>query len=97
MPIPGVLVLWSHLFFDLLYCGLQREADWPVALLWPVVSGGYGIAWIPWSDWGATFILAGALVAILCLRSHARLLACVALLLLTGYIGVRGTAARLLS
>jgi hypothetical protein len=93
----AVLACLSHLLLDLLYCGLRTAPDWPVALGWPLWRRGWALPLIPWSDWGATFILAGALVALLCLRSHARLLACAALLVLAGYVGVRGAAARLLS
>src|SRR5262245_16242241 len=31
----GVAVMLSHPLLDLLYCGLEREAAWPVGLLWP--------------------------------------------------------------
>jgi hypothetical protein len=85
----GVAILWSHPLFDLLYCGLQRNADWPVALLWPLVPGRFGIAWIPWSDWGATVLLAGGLLAAL-VQPRRQLAACVALVLLGLYVGVRG-------
>jgi hypothetical protein len=89
----GVLIAWSHPLFDLLYCGIERDADWPVGLLWPVVSDRFGVPWIPWSDWGATMILLGGLLAALAFRQR-QLTACVSLLLLVLYVAVRGAALR---
>jgi membrane-bound metal-dependent hydrolase YbcI (DUF457 family) len=86
----GTLIAWSHPLLDLLYCGRQRDADWPVALLWPVVSGRVAVPWIPWSDWGATGILAAGLLLVVALRRQRQLAACGLLLVLGLYVGVRG-------
>lgn len=86
----GLLVMWSHPLLDLLYCGLDREADWPVSLLWPLASGGVGVPWVPWYDWGATALLATGLVAIAALRRHRQLTACVSLVIFGVYVAVRG-------
>jgi hypothetical protein len=85
----GVLILWSHPLFDLLYCGLDRDADWPVALLWPVVPGRFGVPWVPWRDWGATAILLGGLFVCL-IQPYRRLAACLCLVVLGVYVGIRG-------
>jgi hypothetical protein len=89
----GVLIALSHPLFDLLYCGIDREADWPVGLLWPVVGERFGVPWIPWSDWGATILLFAGLLASLVFRQR-QLTACVSLLLLVLYVAVRGATLR---
>jgi hypothetical protein len=90
----GVLIAWSHPLLDLLYCGVDRNADWPVGLLWPVVSERVGVPWIPWSDWGATGILAAGVLLIIALGRSRQLVACVSLLVLGLYVGVRGSLLR---
>jgi hypothetical protein len=90
----GVLILWTHPLLDLLYCGLDRNLDWPVGLLWPVVPGGVGMPWMPWSDWGATGILVGGLLLVLGVQSHRQGWACVVLSILGLYVGVRGVMLR---
>ena len=89
----GVLIAWSHPLMDLLYCGVERGADWPVGLLWPVVREGFAVPWMPWSDWGATVILGGGLLLALAPR-YRRVAACGALVLLGLYVGVRGALLR---
>jgi hypothetical protein len=86
----GVLILWTHPLLDLLYCGAGRDADWPVALLWPLVPGGFARPWVPWSDWGATAILGGGLTVVALAGSCRRVAACGSLLLLCLYIAARG-------
>lgn len=85
-----ILVMWTHPLFDLLYCGEELNLDWPVRLFWPIVPGGLGLPWMPWSDEGATCILLGGLVVCVLARRHSQLCACVVLVLLASYIGVRG-------
>jgi membrane-bound metal-dependent hydrolase YbcI (DUF457 family) len=86
----GTLIAWSHPLLDVLYCGIDRNADWPVALLWPVVSARVGVPWIPWSDWGATGILAAGMLLVLLLPRHRQLAACCTLLTLGLYVAIRG-------
>jgi hypothetical protein len=86
----GVLILWTHPLLDVIYCGLEREADWPVGLLWPVVSGGYGVPWMPWHDWGATAILLGGLILIAVAGRYRQVSACLSLLVLGLYVAFRG-------
>ncbi len=86
----AVLILWSHASLDFLYCSWEGNTDWPVGLLWPLVSEGFGQPWIPWRDWGATILLLGALFGIFLVRDRRQRLACQALLLLGFYIAARG-------
>jgi hypothetical protein len=86
----GVAVMLSHPLMDLLYCGLGREADWPVGLFWPVVPAGFALPWMPWSDRGATAILLAGLCVCLLVRRHRQGFALVVLAVLGLYVGVRG-------
>ncbi len=86
----GVAVVWSHPLLDLLYCGWERDADWPVRLLWPLVPGGFGRPWIPWTDWGATCVLLAGLLVCSLARQHRQRYAVASLTFLALYIGVRG-------
>jgi hypothetical protein len=86
----GVAVMWTHPFLDLLYCGVDRDADWPVALFWPLRPGRYGRPWIPWSDWGATIILLGGLAAIALAGKQRQAAGVMSLVVLTMYVAVRG-------
>lgn len=85
-----VLILWSHPLMDLLYCGLDRDADWPVRLFWPLTREGYAAPWVPWSDWGATAILAAGLVAVAAAGRFRQGAACASLLALALYVAARG-------
>jgi hypothetical protein len=87
----GVLILWTHPLFDVLYCGAGQKADWPVALFWPIFPGRLGVPMVPWHDWGATIILAAGLVLLVVLPRQRQLVACGSLLVLALYIGVRGS------
>jgi hypothetical protein len=93
----AVLACLSHLLMDLLYSGLRTAPDWPVGLGWPLWQRGWALPLVPWSDWGATFVLLASLAALACRRDHAQLLAWLGLLLLSFYVGVRGAAAHLLA
>jgi membrane-bound metal-dependent hydrolase YbcI (DUF457 family) len=86
----GVLIAWTHPLLDMLYCGPGRNAEWPVRLLWPIASGGFAAPMVPWSDRGATALLAGGLLLISLARGWRQAAACVSLVLLGGYITVRG-------
>jgi len=86
----GVAVMLSHPLLDLLYCGLEREAAWPVGLLWPVVPAGYALPWMPWSDRGATAVLAGGLCLCLVARRSSQGYAIASLVVLAVYVGIRG-------
>lgn len=86
----GVAVMWSHPLLDLLYCGWDRDADWPVRLLWPIVPNGFARPWMPWTDWGATVLLVAGLLVCIFVRRHRQACAAVSLLVLALYIAVRG-------
>jgi membrane-bound metal-dependent hydrolase YbcI (DUF457 family) len=85
-----VLILWSHPILDLLYCGLGHNADWPVALLWPVLSERFAVPWVPWSDWGATALLGAGLLLVAAAGRFRQAAGCASLVLLGLYIGLRG-------
>ncbi len=85
-----VLIMWSHPLLDFLYCGWDRNVDWPVRLLWPIVPEGYGRPWMPWNDWGASAILLAGLFTTILVRRHRQLSACVFLALLVSYVAIRG-------
>ena len=85
-----VLIMWSHPFFDFLYCGWDRHVDWPVRLLWPIVPNGFGRPWMPWGDWGASVILLAGICAIFLFRRHRQLTGVAFLSLLATYIVIRG-------
>jgi hypothetical protein len=86
----GISIMLSHPLLDLLYCGVERDADWPVGLFWPVVGSRLALPWMPWSDWGATVILSAGLCLCLLMRQHAQRYALASLLILTIYVGIRG-------
>jgi hypothetical protein len=85
-----VLIMWSHPFFDVLYCGWDRDVNWPVRLLWPIVPAGFGRPWMPWNDWGASAILLAGLGAILLLHRHRQLVGVISLSLFGLYVVIRG-------
>jgi hypothetical protein len=86
----GLGIMLIHPFLDLLYCGVERNADWPVGLLWPIVQGGYALPWMPWSDRGATAILSAGLLLSLAVRRYSQLFAVASLVLLAVYVAIRG-------
>jgi membrane-bound metal-dependent hydrolase YbcI (DUF457 family) len=86
----GVLVALSHLLADVVYCGVLREPDWPVALLWPFSGRGWARPLVPWSDRGVTWILGGALIGACLWRRAAQTPAVLGLLAVAGYIAFRG-------
>jgi hypothetical protein len=86
----ALLIMLTHPLMDLLYCGLDRGADWPVALFWPLVSDRFGQPWIPWHDWGATGILVAGLLLIGLLPRYSQRWACISVGMLTVYVGARG-------
>jgi membrane-bound metal-dependent hydrolase YbcI (DUF457 family) len=86
----SLLILWTHPLLDFLYCGWDHRADWPVGLLWPIVGDRYGRPWMPWSDWGATFVLGAGMLLIVSWARHRRSCAVLSLVVLFGYVAVRG-------
>lgn len=86
----GVAILWTHPFLDILYCGLGREAEWPVGLFWPITSEGVGWPLVSWEDRGATVILALGLIIIVVSRNYRQAAAAFSLGILFIYITVRG-------
>jgi hypothetical protein len=83
----------SHPLLDLLYCGWERDAAWPVGLFWPVVPDGFALPWMPWSDRGATALLVGGLCVCL-VRRQRQGIAGVVLVVLAVYVGLRGALLR---
>lgn len=86
----GMAIMATHPLMDFLYCGVHREADWPVGFFWPVQKERFGQPWIPWTDWGATGILAVGLVVIALTPRFRQLGACLSLATLALYVGLRG-------
>jgi hypothetical protein len=68
----------------------ERDADWPVRLLWPVVPGGFARRWIPWADWGGTAVLLAGLLGCILLRRHCQACAVASLAALALDVGIRG-------
>ena len=86
----GVAILWTHPLLDLLYCGWEQNADWPVKLFWPAAPWGFALPWMPWADWGATVLLLTGLLVCTLVRRHRQRCAAASLAVLVLYIGVRG-------
>lgn len=93
--VTGAAIMWTHPILDVLYCGPGRYAEWPVQLLWPLTTAKFARPWIPWTDWGATFILAVGFLAIVAARRSRQGIAALALGLLVIYVAVRGMKAQL--
>ena len=87
----GVLAALLHLGMDVLYCRCATAPDWPVALLWPFSSRGAAVPLVPFTDRGATAILAAGLLLAGWWRPGARLSACLTLLALAAYVSLRGS------
>jgi membrane-bound metal-dependent hydrolase YbcI (DUF457 family) len=86
----GVLSALLHLAMDVLYCGCERSPDWPVGLLWPFTARGAALPLVPFTDRGATAILAAGLLLAGCWRPGTRLSACLTLLAVACYVALRG-------
>jgi membrane-bound metal-dependent hydrolase YbcI (DUF457 family) len=91
--VVGIVAALSHLPADVLFSGTP-EANWPVPLFWPFSDRGYAVPLVPWGDLGATLIFIAGMFALYRWPSHARLVAALLLLALSGYLCLRGLAAR---
>lgn len=89
----GVLAGLSHLPTDVIYGGSAGSADWPVPLLWPFASGGWSVPILGWGDLGPTLIFIVTMFALARWPRRAQLVACLTLLLASGYVGIRWAVA----
>lgn len=85
-----MIIALTHPLMDVLYCGLDRDADWPVALFWPLKQERFGQPWIPWSDNGATLILFVGLTITAFAPIRRQRWACISMIVFTSYVALRG-------
>jgi hypothetical protein len=85
----GLLIMWTHPLLDILYAGPESPSNWPVGLLWPITSVGFALPGMPNNDRGASILLAAGLLAGALMPRRSQRWACLGLILLPIYVGVR--------
>jgi hypothetical protein len=80
----------SHLAADLLYSGHAKLSDWGIQLLWPWSDHSFALSMVPWGDVGTTLIFVAAMFAMVRWPSRLQSIAVLSLLLVAGYIVLRG-------
>jgi membrane-bound metal-dependent hydrolase YbcI (DUF457 family) len=86
----SVLAALIHLPADVVYSGHPEMTSWPLKLLWPFSGQGWVWPLVPWGDVGATLLFVAEMFAIYRWPRRAQSLACLTLLAVLSYIGVRG-------
>ena len=89
--LTAVLATWSHLAADLLFSGHAQLSDWGVKLFWPLSQAAYVFPTVRWGDAVPTIILVFGMFAMVRWRSRVQLVATLTLVVLVGYIALRGS------
>jgi membrane-bound metal-dependent hydrolase YbcI (DUF457 family) len=85
----GVTAALSHLLADIVYTGNAELVPWPVRLLWPWSERGWELPIVPWGDLVTTGLLVGEMFVLYRWPGRAQLIACLTLLAIGGYVGLR--------
>jgi membrane-bound metal-dependent hydrolase YbcI (DUF457 family) len=96
---PSELAIWiavglaaslSHLGADLVFSGHARLADWGLPLCWPFSERQWVFPMVRWGDVGASVIFVAGMFAMVRWPQRIERLAGLTLLLVVGYIALRG-------
>ena len=81
-----------HLPCDMVVSGGTGLSDWAIQLWWPFSSAAYVYPLIPWGDIGPTVILMCGIIVIAKRNSHLSQTSWLTIVVLCGYLVVRGRA-----
>lgn len=87
----GLVAAYSHLAADCLYSAGAGLSAWELPLLWPFSRRLFARPMVPWGDVGTTLILVVGMFAMVRRPGRCQAIAVVTLVLVIGYIVVRGT------
>ena len=86
----AVAAMLSHLVGDLVVSGTAQLPDWELQRLWPFSDRGWVFPLVPWGDPGITLVFVGGMFAAAYWRSRLQPVGAMTLLLVAGYLIVRG-------
>jgi membrane-bound metal-dependent hydrolase YbcI (DUF457 family) len=86
----GVAASLSHLAADLVFSGHPVLSDWGLRLFWPFSDRFWAYPMVPWGDPGVTLVFVAGMFAMIRWRRHRRMIAGLTLILVLGYIAIRG-------
>lgn len=86
----AVAAAMSHLVADLIVSGTRSLPDWELQLLWPFSKRGWVFPMLRWGDPGVTLLFVAGMFAMLRWPQRTQGLAQLTMLLVIGYILVRG-------
>jgi hypothetical protein len=71
------------------YAGAPGLSNWPLQLLWPFSTTGWGWPIVPWGDLGVTGIFVAEMFAWYRWRGYGQLIAAATLIVVLGYVAAR--------